>query len=171
MRKSVKRAVVIVSALAVTGVASAAWASWLANGSGNAYAEAGTAKELVIHEARTTATLYPGVTGDSSIKIENPNPYPVRIDTLKWTPSDGVQAAHVQPGSTCNNTGVYFGDFSAGPVGTNGLLGGLELDLGAGETKTFTLPKSVRMINNSENGCQGAVFSIKVKATGESNAS
>ncbi|WP_250001460.1 hypothetical protein [Actinoplanes sp. M2I2] len=170
MRKSVKRAVVIVSALAVTGVASAAWASWLANGSGNAYAEAETAKALVISEASTTATLYPGATGDATIKIGNPNKYPVRVDTLQWTPADGVQVARVQPGSTCNNTGVYFGDFSAGPIGTNGLLSGLELDLGAGETKTFTLPKAVHMINNSEDGCQGAVFSIKVKATGASNA-
>ncbi|WP_250028707.1 hypothetical protein [Paractinoplanes maris] len=170
MRKSVKRAIVLVSALAVTGVASAAWASWLANGSGNAYAEAGTAKELVISEARTTATLYPGATGDATIRIENPNAYPVRVDKIKWTPSDGVQAAHVKPGSTCNNTGVYFGDFSNGPVGTDGLLSGLELDLAAGQITTFTLPHAVHMINNSEDGCQGAVFSIKVKATGTSNA-
>jgi hypothetical protein len=170
MRKSVKRSIVVATSIATTAIAVAAFGSWLANGSGSAYAEAGTAKELVITEAQTTATLYPGVTGDSTIKIENPNPYAVRVDTITWKPSDGVQAAHVAGGSTCNNTGVYFGDFSTGPVGSNGVLSGLTLDLAAGETRTFTLEDSVRMINNSENGCQGAVFSIPVRITGESNA-
>ncbi|MBL7257129.1 hypothetical protein [Paractinoplanes lichenicola] len=168
MRKSTKRVAVILTTLAVTGAASAAWASWLANGEGNAYAQAETAQELVISEATTSATLYPGATGDAFIKIENPNKYPVEVTTIKWDPSDGAKG--VGGKGTCNNTGVYFGDFSGGPVGTNGLLGGLKLDLGAGETKTFTLKNAVRMINNSEDGCQGATISLPVKVTGASNA-
>jgi hypothetical protein len=171
MRKSTKRAVVILSALAVTGAASAAWASWLANGEGNAYAKAETAKELVISEASTGATLYPGATGDSTIKIKNPNKYPVEVTKIVWNPADGAQAVSVLPGNVCGNTGIYFGDFSQNTIGTNGVLSGLSLKLDAGETNTFTLPKSVRMINNVEDGCQGAKFAIKVKVTGASDAS
>ncbi|MBU2668581.1 hypothetical protein KOI35_34220 [Actinoplanes bogorensis] len=171
MRKSTKRAAVIVATLAVTGAASAAWASWLANGEGNAYAQADTAKELVITEAMTDATLYPGATGDSTIKIENPNKYPVEVTKVVWNQSDGAQAVSVQPGSHCNNTGIYFGDFSQNTIGSGGVLSGLSLKLAAGETKTFTLSKSIRMINNVEDGCQGAKFAIKVKVTGASDAS
>jgi hypothetical protein len=170
MRKSVKRAATIAAAVVLTGGAVAAYAAWNATGTGDAYAQAGTAQELQITQAGTDATLYPGATGNAFIKVTNPNSYPVKITTIKWTPSDGVAATPVA-GSVCNNTGVYFGDFSTGPVGSNGLLSGLNLPLGAGETKTFTLEKAVRMINNSENGCQGATFAIPVKVSGESDAS
>jgi hypothetical protein len=170
MRKSVKRAVVIGTTLAVAGIASAAWADWLANGDGNAYASAGTAQVLTTNVVTTDATLYPGVTGDSTISINNPNPYPVKITRIEWNPSDGVQATPVA-GSTCNNTGVYFGDFSTNNIGSGGVLTGLDLEVGKGTSAQFTLPKTVHMINGSEDGCQGATFSIKVHVTGASNAS
>jgi hypothetical protein len=170
MRKSVKRAIVIGTTLAVAGTATAAYAAWNATGTGNAYAQAGSAQELQITQATTGATLYPGATGDAFIQVKNPNSYPVEINTIAWTPSDGVQASHVAAGASCNNTGVYFGDFSKSTIGSNGVLSGLKLALGAGETKTFTLDQAVRMINNSEDGCQGATFSIPVKVTGASAA-
>ena len=168
MRKSVKRAVVIGTTLAVTGVATAAYAAWTANGEGNAVAQAGTAKKLVITEVKTDATLYPGATGDATITITNENSYPVLVDKIVWTPSAGVKAKGGI--GTCNNTGVYFGDFSTGPVGSNGVLSGLTLSVKSGETKTFKLADAVRMINNSENGCQGATFSIPVAVSGASAA-
>ncbi|GAA2567442.1 hypothetical protein GCM10010435_46380 [Winogradskya consettensis] len=170
MRKSVKRVIAVTATAAVLGAAgTAAYAAWIAKGEGNAYAKAGQAQDLKITEATTAATLYPGATGDSVIKIKNPNSYPVEINTIKWTPSDGVTATPLS-GSTCINTGIYFGDFSTGTIGSDGLLSGLALQLGAGETKTFKLTDSVRMINNSEDGCQGATFSIPVKVTGASAA-
>jgi hypothetical protein len=171
MRKSVKRAIVVGTALAVTGVAGAAYAAWTANGTGSVYAQAETAKALEITEASTDATLYPGATGNAYVKIENPNKYPVDVNTITWTPSDGAKAVHVVPGSICNNTGIYFGDFSQNTRGTEGVLSGLHLKLAAHETKTFTLTDAVRMINNVEDGCQGATFSIPVKVTGVSDAS
>ncbi|MFI6076061.1 hypothetical protein ACIA5C_31380 [Actinoplanes sp. NPDC051343] len=170
MRKSVKRAVVIGTTLAVAGVAGAAWASWVAGGDGTASAQAGTASELTTNVVTTDATLFPGVTGDSTISINNPNPYPVKVTSIVWNPSDGVQATPVA-GKTCGNTGVYFGDFSQNNIGTNGVLSGLDLEIAKGDSAQFTLPKTVHMINNSEDGCQGATFSIKVHVSGVSNAS
>lgn len=169
MRKTIKRGIVIGTALAVTTGAMAAYAAWTAQGTGNATAQAGNAKNLVITEVTTAATLYPGATGDATITIENPNTYPVLVDTIKWKPSDGVKATPVA-GSTCVNTGVYFGDFSKSTIGSDGLLTGLTLELTPGQTQTFTLKNAVRMINNSENGCQGATFHIPVRVTGASNA-
>jgi hypothetical protein len=170
MRKSVKRAIVVGTAIAAVGVVGISYASWDASTTGAAQAQAQTGTKLVVTAAATDATLYPGATGDAYIKIENGNKYPVRVSEITWKPSNGVAATPLA-GSTCNNTGVYFGDFSNGPVGTGGVLANLALDLKAGQTQTFTLKNAVHMINNSENGCQGATFSIPVAVTAASNAS
>lgn len=164
MRNSTKRAVVIVSTLALTGVAGAAWADWLANGTGNAAAKAGEAQQLVVKTVESSTTLYPQTTGDATITITNPNGYGVAVNKVVWAPSDGVTATGGK--GSCNNTGVYFGDFSTGTAGSNGVLAGLHLFVKGGDTKTFTLPDAVRMINGSEDGCQGATFSIPVEVSG-----
>ncbi|MEV4345432.1 hypothetical protein AB0J83_13220 [Actinoplanes sp. NPDC049596] len=170
MRKSVKNAVIAgVAVVAVGGAATAAWAAWNVTGTGTAQAVAESALNLKTVETTTDATLYPGATGKAIIKIENPNKFPVEVTTLKWNPNDGVQATPLK-GKTCGNTGVYFGDFSNGPVGTNGLLSGLHLTVDAKDTASFELPNAVHMINNSEDGCQGATFSIKVAISGASAA-
>jgi hypothetical protein len=119
----------------------------------------------------TDATLYPGVTGDLKISINNPNPYPVTVTSITWNPSDGVQATPVD-GKNCNNTGVYFGNFSNGNnIGSGGVLSSLDPQVGYGTSAEFVPPASVHMINNSEDGWQGATFSIKVHVSGTSNAS
>jgi hypothetical protein len=169
MRKSVKRAIVVGTAIAAVGVVGVAYAAWDANTTGNAAAQAETGKNLVVLDAKTDATLYPGATGNATIEIKNPNKYPVKVSSLQWDQGAGVKATPVS-GSTCNNTGVYFGDFSKSSIGSGGLLA-VKLELAAGETKAFTLTNAVHMINNSENGCQGATFSIPVAVTAASNAS
>jgi len=172
MRTSVKRVVVAGAVLAITaGAGTAAYAAWLATGKGHAYAQAGEAVELTTEKVDVLSTLYPGVTGDASITVNNENPYPVLLTSINWNPADGVQANPVK-GRECGNTGVYFGDFSAGPVGTNGVLDveAKNFVVPAGKSATFDLADSVRMINNSENGCQGATFKIKVSLAGKSAA-
>ena len=60
---------------------SIAYAAWTATGSGSGYAKATSAQALTTVDvsATTTATLYPGATGNVSLRITNPNPYPVRV--------------------------------------------------------------------------------------------
>ncbi|SNY52147.1 hypothetical protein [Paractinoplanes atraurantiacus] len=166
MRKSIKRAVIAgVAVVAVGGAATAAYAAWNANGSGVAGANATTAQELKVSAAKVTSgLLYPTGTGDAAVTIENPNKYPVTVTDIKWNDKDGVQADK----KDCNNTGVYFGDFSKNDIGSNGLLSKLNLRLAGGETKTFTLADAVHMTNNSQNECQGAAFTIKVAVSGAS---
>jgi hypothetical protein len=165
MRKSVKRGIVAGVALGLIG-GSVAWGSWLSDGRGNAVAQAGTAKPVTtsIENVTVDSLLYPTLTADAKIKISNPNPYNVEVQKIKWTPSDGVTASRVAAGKTCGNTGVYFGDFTNGPIGTDGLRLD-KLVIGAGQTREFTLPNAVHMINNSEDGCQGATFSVPVTVT------
>ena len=116
----------------------------------------------------TTATLYPGATGDAYIKIENPNRYPVKVDTIRWNPADGAKATGGI--GECVNTGLYFGEYGNGGNGNGGTLSGLALTVGAKATESFTLANAVHMINAVQDGCQGATFSLKVTVSGASAA-
>ena len=161
-----KKALVLALAVAAASIASLAFAAWLSSGTGSAYAKAGSAEVLstVDVSASTTATLYPGATGDALIKISNPNPYPVRITSvsLNGTNTDITpDAGH----ATCSPTGVSFSnrtgltiDVPAKSGGVNGLV-------------EATLTGAVSMANTSSTNCQGATFTIPVTFSGSSNAS
>jgi hypothetical protein len=148
-------------ALAVAGVLTmgigVAYAAWTASGSGIGYAKASSAQGLgtLDTSATTAATLYPGATGDVKLKIDNPNPYPVRITAVS-----GAGTITSDKGSACDSsTGVTFTNQTA-----------LTLDVPASSSGTFTLAGAVAMSNASDNSCQGAVFSIPVSLSGGSNA-
>ena len=137
--------------------ASVAFAAWTATGSGDGYAKATTAQPLATLDvsASTPATLYPGATGNVKIKIDNPNPYPVRVTSVA-----GNGAITSDKGAACDaSTGVTYTDQSS-----------LTLDVGASTSATFTLAGSVSMSNASDDSCQDAVFTIPVTLSGASNA-
>ena len=157
MRKLTKRLTVgsvLVGAMLATSVAFAAWTT---TGSGNGYAKAATAQSLttVDASASTSATLYPGATGNVKITISNPNSYPVRVTSVA-----GSGSITSDKGAACDaSTGVTYADQT-----------GLALDVPAAGSQTFTLTGSVSMSNVSDNSCQGAVFTIPVSLSGASNA-
>jgi hypothetical protein len=133
------------------------YAAWTANGTGSGYAKAQTAQPLTTVDvsATTTATLYPGATGDVNVRISNPNPYPVRVTSVA---GNGTITACGGAG-TCTTTGVTY---------TN--QNGLTIDVPANGATTSTLNGAAQMSNASDNGCQGATFTIPVSLTGASNA-
>jgi hypothetical protein len=156
-RKIVKRLTVgsvLIGAMLATSVAFAAWTT---TGAGNGYAKAGTAQALatVDASASTSATLYPGATGNVKITINNPNSYPVRVTAVS-----GNGAITSDKGAACDAaTGVTYANQT-----------GLALDVPAAGSQTFNLAGSVSMSNVSDNSCQGAVFTIPVSLSGASNA-
>ncbi len=143
--------------LLVVGVVGLVYAAWTTNGSGSGYAKAGSAQALTTVDvsATTTATLYPGADGDVLLRINNPNAYPVRVTAVS---GNGAITASGGAG-TCTTTGVTFTDQT-----------GQTLDVAASSAATFTLSGAAHMSNASENGCQGATFTIPVTLTGGSNA-
>jgi hypothetical protein len=156
-RRGRKRAIIVAAAAVLVVAAGVAYAAWTAGGSGSGYAKAGTAQALATVDvsASTTATLYPGATGDLKLSIDNPNPYPVRITSVS-----GTSAITSDKGAACDaSTGVTFTDQS-----------GLTLDVPASTSATFTLAGSVAMSNASDNSCQGADFTVPVSLSGASNA-
>ena len=159
----IKRRKLITScvALALVVGASLAFAAWTTSGSGQGYAKAGSAQALstVDASASTSASLYPGSSGDVRIEIRNPNSFPVRVTSvsLRGTNADIVaDSGH----SGCTTTGVSFTNQS-----------GLSIDVPAGGTQTATLSGAASMSNASLNACQGATFTIPVDISGSSNAS
>jgi hypothetical protein len=156
MRKSVKFAVVLSATVAIVGTG-VAFAAWNATGSGSAYTKATSAQALstVDVSAQAAGQLYPGGTGDVIVKLHNPNPYPVLITSIAGngpiTASGGL--------GTCTTTGVTFTS-QAG-----------SWDVAANSDAQFTLTGAAHMSNASDDGCQGALFTIPVTLSGSSNPS
>jgi hypothetical protein len=147
-------------ALLALGAASLVYAAWTTNGSGSAYAKAGEAKSLSTVDVSASVStlpnaLYPGANGDVSIRIHNPNPFPVKVTQVA---SNGAVTASGGIG-TCSTTGVLLNS----PVSTN-----IEVSAGADSVAT-TLTNAAHMSSASENGCQQATFTIPVSLTGVSS--
>lgn len=141
----------------VLGVVGLVYAAWTTSGSGSGYAKAQSAQALTTVDvsASTAATLYPGASGDVQIRVSNPNAYPVRVTGV--TGNGAITADSGHPG--CVTTGVSFADQT-----------GLTLDVSANGTADRTFTGAASMSNASDNGCQGATFTIPVSLTGASNA-
>jgi hypothetical protein len=146
-----------VVALLLVGVVGLVYAAWTTNGSGSGYAKAGSASPLTTVDvsATTPATLYPGANGDVLVRINNPNTFPVRVTAIS---GNGAITAAGGTG-TCTTTGVTFTNQS-----------GLTIDISASSAVTSTLTGAAHMSNASDDGCQGATFTIPVSLTGASNA-
>lgn len=155
MRKLRVKSVAFVVALTAFSVAGMAFAAWITSGSGSATAKAGSAVTLTTSASATsTATLYPGgAAGDAFIKVNNPNSFPVTVNTVTGSGAITADAGH----AACTTTGVTF---------TNAT--GLSIAVGAGASTDTTLTGKVSMDNTSLNACQGATFTIPVTIAGVS---
>src|ERR671928_379821 len=152
-----RKLVILAAAVAAVVAAGIGIAAWTISGSGNGYAKAGSASSLTLADATafTTATLYPGATGDLKLRVTNPNSFPVRITAVS-----GNGTITSDKGAACDaSTGVTFANQS-----------GLALDLAASATATLTVANAVSMSNSSDNSCQGAIFTVPVSLTAVSNA-
>jgi hypothetical protein len=148
---------VIAAVMAAVGMV---YAAWTTNGSGSAYAKAGSSAALstVDVSASTTATLYPGVSGDVLIKLDNPNPYAVTVTAINGNGTIAADAGH----AGCTTTGVTFTNQTGLSLVVPAKSGGVDGVLQS------TLTGAASMSNASLNACQGATFTIPVTLTGTS---
>ena len=160
MRRVVNKKVAVLTILAGFALVGLVYAAWTTNGTGNAYSKAGTAQTLstVDVSASTSATLYPGVSGDVLVKIDNPNPYAVTVTAVTGNGTITADAGH----SGCTTTGVTFTNQSSLSLSVPAKSGGVD-----GVLQT-TLTGAASMSNASLNACQGATFTIPVTLTGTS---
>jgi hypothetical protein len=156
MRKRVSRKLAVITTMAALVAVGLVYAAWTTNGTGSGYAKAGTAQALTTVDvsASTTATLYPGgPAGDVTIRISNPNSYPVTVTGVSGSGAITADAGH----AGCTTTGVTF---------TNQT--GLSISVPANGATTATLSGAANMSNASVDGCQGATFAIPVTISGAS---
>ena len=141
-----------VVALVVGLGAGTAFAFFTGVGSGSGTASVGTAQSVTVLAASGTVTnqLYPGVSGDLLVELDNPNSYSVDIISITGngtvTGSGGV--------GTCTTTGVSV------PTQT-----GLSIVVAPGSDVTVVIPNGVSMDATSDSGCQGATFKVPVTIT------
>jgi hypothetical protein len=153
-----KRLIGALMTFLVLGVVGLVYAAWTTNGSGSGFAQAGTAQDLstVDTAVATTGELYPNTDGTVTLQIHNPNPYPVTITDV--TAGEGNVTASGGIG-TFEVRGVSFKDQHD-----------LSIHVPANsDSDPVELENAAHMSNESENGCQGAVFTIPVVLSGASS--
>jgi hypothetical protein len=162
--RKVKLLVVGVVALAVAG---GAFAFWTASGSGAGSATVGNALAVSIAagvDHTPSVALFPGGSGDVTVRISNPNTFVVHVGALSVDTSQGTNGFSASP-SGCNfdlpTPALAFAKQTNGGLGwdipkkvgaTNGFL-------------DFDLPGSISMNTNAVNACQGATFTVYLQAT------
>jgi hypothetical protein len=151
------------AALFVTGIA---FAAWTAVGDGTGAAKAGTQAALTTSSATadaTTGDLYPGGSGALKLEVTNPNSYQVKITDVVGL----VDATHFvtsDKGANCTDASG-----STHPTGVTVSAHSLNLNVAPGGPYAVSVPAVVALSNVSDNGCQGAVFTIPVTITSQSN--
>jgi hypothetical protein len=160
LRVPQRRLITATVVLVALGAAGLVYAAWTTNGSGSAYATAGEAQSLSTIDVSASVTtlpnaLYPGTDGDVLIQVHNPNPFPVKVTQVA---ANGSVTASGGTG-TCTVTGVSLNS----PVSTS-----IEVAASSNSAET-TLTDAAHMSSASEDGCQGATFTIPVSLTGASS--
>ena len=151
----------VAAAAAVLVNAGVAYAYWRLNGSGTSVAVAGTAVELKLQGKSDDSTpLFPGGTSHLTVTVANKNDFPIRITSLSPGPGEvTADSAHREAG--CRNTGVVVAQ-DVIPV---------SWQVPKNTVGVFTVTDGLKMTNSSETACQGATFTIPVRAAAVSAAS
>jgi hypothetical protein len=164
MRKVNRRTKVILAVCAIAAVAvnaGAAWAYWRITGSGTGAAKAGTVIELTLKgKSDDKKPLYPGGTSNLTVTVTNENDFPIEITTVTAAAGKAMaDEAHREGG--CQTTGVVVSKdvHQVSWIVQRNTIG------------VFTLTDGIRMTNQSDSTCQGATFTIPVKATAVSSSS
>src|SRR6201989_3559460 len=83
----------------VLGIVSIGYAAWTSSGGGTGFAKAASAQNLTTASitGTTSATLFPGATGDLVVNVTNPNSYPIKVTSVTGNATITAYSSH----STC----------------------------------------------------------------------
>lgn len=158
-----KRRLIFAAVTVMTlGIVSLGYAAWTSSGNGSGFARASTAQALSsVTVSAASAGLYPAATSDLTLKVSNPNPYPVTITDVTGNGTITADSSHATCGQDATHpTGVTYTDAH-----------NLSISVPANGTSQVAVANSVHMSNASDNSCQGATFTIPVSLDGASAAS
>lgn len=162
MRSRPRRLLVVtLAAVVVLAGAGAARAYWTGSGDGSGSAATGTPVALTLTPGTAAETLYPGGSSDVALTVVNPGSADVRIgslvlDTTQGTGGFAVDTAHggCAVGALALDTQTNSGAGWSVPGRAGGVDG----------TLSITLSDAVRMGLGAANACQGARFTVYLRA-------
>jgi hypothetical protein len=141
-------------AIALTFAAGAA-AYLTSTGSGSGEASVGTAQPVTITAGLApSGELFPGSDGDVTARISNPNDAAVHIGVLALDPTQGKNGFDASTAG-CNLDALAF---------TTQTNAGSGWDVPADGTVSLDLTASVHMATSASNACQGATFTVYLRA-------
>ena len=149
---------VTVAAVTVACVVGTAVGWWGGPGSGSGSAAILVPANLTLAPATPTTPLYPGAGGDVAVSIANPNPFPVDVSSLELDATQG------DAGYAVDATHVGAGCVSAGLTYTTQDNAGAGWTIPAGSSLDLDLDGAVTLDTASGSACQGATFTIYLRA-------
>jgi hypothetical protein len=151
-------ATVLVTFVVAGGIA---LAYWRAAGTGTGSTTTGSAAPVALSPAAPSGTVYPGGRADIALTVTNPNPSIVTIrslalDTAQGNQGFGVDAAHLG----CSVTALTVTTQTDAGAGWS-----IPAKIGpAAGSLTISLPNALGMDADAANACQGAAFTVYLKA-------
>ena len=150
-----KRLAIVVLVVAAIAVGGSAAAFWTRIGSGTGSAGSGTTSAVTLTPGTATAGLYPGGQIGVTFTVTNPNTTAVRIEQFRLDTTQGTSGFAVDAGhSGCTLSSLSFPTQSQ----TNGWT------IAGSGSLSITLPASLALASNAPNACQGANFTVYLKA-------
>lgn len=155
-RPSRKVVLLVAGVLAAAATAAGVLAYFTATGHGAGTAHVTTVQNVTISAGSPSAALFPGHSGDVALSIANPNGFPIHVGSLETDGSQGTGGFAVDAGhAACDLSALSFTTQTNGGNGwTVPANGSLPLDLSG----------SISMAASAVNACQGASFTVYVKA-------
>jgi hypothetical protein len=151
MRKISKRTAVVLGATGVALAAGVAYAAWTSSGSGSGEVKSGTSSSSTIAKLGDGSALYPGASTDITVTIDNPNDYPVVVNSI----SGGSSALL----NTSCAAGSVYSDAVSNPAGT----------IAPHSSAPYTL--HAHMIASPDDACKSQTFTLPLTAQLSSAAS
>lgn len=135
---------------------SAAHAFYAAAGSGAGTASVDAPRAVAVTRATASADLLPGGSGALSLQLSNPNAYSVRITALELDPTQGTNGVSTDAShAACTAPALSMSRQDNGGEGWT---------LEPGTTLQARLAGAVNMGLDAQDACQGATFSVHVRA-------
>lgn len=144
MRNRTRVTLVTGIAVGVIGVG-VAWAAWTSSGSGSGHVTSTTSIDSTISPDGAGVALYPSAVTSYTVTIDNPNDYPVTVDSISAGSSNAVNGCAA---------GSVTSDAVANPAGGA---------IPAHGKHVYTI--TVRMIKDPSDACKNQTFTLPLTAT------